>query len=83
MGKDVLNSQNDSINYDELLNDLHDRMMIKADKAETMANECEIGSAAYYRYKFYAKGIYETFSELSLLERKAKRKLNSQNKENL
>lgn len=75
--KDVSNNQNNNIDYDGLLNDLHDRMIAKADKAEAMADECELGSAAYYRYKFYAKGIYETFSELSLLERKTKRKINN------
>ena len=39
------------------------------------ADECELGSVDYYKFKNYSNGLYMALSMLSLEERKAKRKL--------
>lgn len=65
---------NNNLNYDEILDSWHDKLIAKAEKAEAKAEDCELGSTDYFKYKFYAKGIYESLAMLSLEERKAKRK---------
>ena len=63
------------INYDEVLDKWHDKVIEKADKYNEKADECELGSKDYYKFKMYSDGLYMAVSMLSLEERKAKRKL--------
>jgi len=67
-------NKDNNLNYDEILNSWHDKIIDKADKAMEKANSYEVGSTNYFKYKFYAEGIYEALALLSLEERKAKRK---------
>lgn len=62
------------INYDEILNNWHDKVIEKADKYQEKADNYELGSKEYYKYKRFADGLYMSLSMLSLEERKAKRK---------
>ena len=62
------------INYDEILNNWHDKVIEKADKYHEQADNYELGSKEYYKYKSFAAGLYMSLSMLSLAERKAKRK---------
>ena len=63
------------INYDEILDIWHDKVVGKADKILEEANDCEVGSKEYLRYRSFADGLYTALAMLSLEERKAKRKL--------
>ena len=63
------------INYNEVLNKWHDKVIEEADKYNEKADECELGSKDYYKFKNYSNGLYMALSMLSLEERKAKRKL--------
>ena len=69
-----MSTNDNNLNYDEILDSWHDKLVDKADKAETRADEAELGSTDYFKYKFYAKGVYDALASLSLEERKAKRK---------
>ena len=63
------------INYDEVLDKWYDKVIEKADTYNEKADECELGSKDYYKFKNYSNGLYMALSMLSLEERKAKRKL--------
>lgn len=65
------------INYDEMLNRWHDKVIEKADKYREQADNYALGSKEYYKYKSFADGLYMSLSMLSLEERKAKRKRNT------
>jgi len=67
----------EDINYDEILNVWHDKVIEKAEKYQEKANDCELGSKEYYKYRNYANGLYDALAMLSLEERKAKRKRNN------
>lgn len=68
----------DNLNYDEILNEWHDKVVEKADKYMEKAESYEFGSHEYFRLKSYADGLYMALSMLALEERKAKRKLGKQ-----
>lgn len=68
------------INYDEMLNRWHDKVIEKADKYREQADNYELGSKEYYKYKSFADGLYMSLSMLSLEERKAKRKIVNKSK---
>lgn len=63
------------INYDEMLNRWHDKVIEQADKYREQADNYELGSKEYYKYKRFADGLYMSLSLLSLEERKTKRKI--------
>lgn len=63
------------INYDEMLNNWYDKVIEMADKYREQADNYELGSKEYYKYKRFADGLYMSLSMLSLEERKAKRKI--------
>lgn len=63
------------IDYDEVLNTWHDKVVEKADKYKEKADNCELGSKDYYKFKNYSDGLYMALSMLALEENKAKRKL--------
>lgn len=65
----------EDINYDEILNVWHDKVIEKAEKYQEKADDCELGSKEYYKYRNYANGLYDALAMLSLEERKAKKKL--------
>lgn len=62
------------INYDEMLNNWYDKVIAMADTYRDRADNYELGSKEYYKYKSFADGLYMSLSMLSLEERKAKRK---------
>ena len=61
--------------YEELLNNWNDKVIDKADHMLKLSEDCELGSASYYKYKSYADGLYMATSMLNLEERKMKRKM--------
>lgn len=63
------------INYDEILNTWHDKVVERADKILEEADNCELGSKEYFKYRNFADGLYTALSMLALEERKARRKL--------
>ena len=65
-----------SIDYDELLNKWHDKVIEKADKFSDKADNCEIGSRDYLIYKNYSDGLYMALAMLSREEQKAKLLIN-------
>lgn len=65
----------DNINYDEILNIWHDKVIDKADKYIEKANNSELGSKDYYKFKNFSDGLYMALSMLALEEKKAKNKL--------
>lgn len=71
--KDLVND----INYNEVLDDWHDKAVEKATEALEKAYSYVVGSTDYYKYKYYAEGIYVALAMLSVEERKAKRKLHT------
>lgn len=62
-------------NYDNLLDNWHDKVIEKADKYYKEAEKYELGSIDYYRYKNYAEGLYMALAMLSNEERKEKRRI--------
>ena len=52
-------NKDNNLNYDEILNYWHDKIIDKADKVMEKANSYEVGSTNYSKYKFYAEGIYQ------------------------
>ena len=65
----------DNINYDEILNIWHDKVIDKADKYREKADNSELGSKDYYKFKNFSDGLYMALSMLALEEKKAKNKL--------
>lgn len=62
------------INYDEMLNRWHGKVIEKADQYREQAENYALGSKEYYKYKSFADGLYASLSMLSLEERKTKKK---------
>lgn len=69
------NTKKQNIDYDEMLDKWHDKVIEKADKYQNKADEYEFGSIDYFKYRSYSDALYMALSMLTLEERKAKRKL--------
>lgn len=62
------------INYDELLDVWHEKVMTEAREAEKRAFEFEFGSNKFFRYKSYSNGLLMALAMLSTEERKYERR---------
>lgn len=63
------------INYEEMLDNWHDKVIEKADEYAKKADEYELGSINYCKCKHYSDGLYMALGMLATEERKVKRKL--------
>ena len=66
------------MDYNKILDVWQDKVIAKADKSFEKANEFELGTKEYFKYKSYGEGLYMALSMLALEEKKAK--INSQYK---
>lgn len=67
--------KNKDIDYDNLLDVWHEKVVKKADEYQDKADEHEFGSANYFKYKSYSDALYMALSMLALDEKKARRNL--------
>lgn len=65
------------LDYDEILNNWHDKVVEKADSHYKIAYEHETDSKTFWRNKIYADALYMSIAMLSNEERKAKRRINN------
>lgn len=72
---DNLEEEDNNIDYDKLLDIWHEKVVEKADRYESRADNYEFGSSNYFKFKNYSDGLYMALSMLALEERKAKRVL--------
>lgn len=62
------------INYDELLDVWHEKVLEKARNVDEKASEFELGSSQFFRYKSYSEGLLMALAMLTTEERKYKRR---------